>query len=101
MTLGRHKLKPLRRHAPMEKLTPGKLAGLKAVSDHRVVIAAAAMDQRGSLQTSLAKEPGAAADAHGLEVFKTLVTPIPTNHPPPILLHPHSDPPPSTPPHPN
>jgi tagatose 1,6-diphosphate aldolase len=32
------------------KLTAGKLAGLKAVSNHRGVIAAAAMDQRGSLQ---------------------------------------------------
>ena len=43
------------------KLTPGKLAGLKSVSDPRGVIAAAAMDQRGSLQKSLAKERGAAA----------------------------------------
>jgi hypothetical protein len=31
------------------KLTPGKLAGLQRVSDRRGVIAAAAMDQRGSL----------------------------------------------------
>ncbi|HEX2917526.1 MAG TPA: tagatose 1,6-diphosphate aldolase, partial [Edaphobacter sp.] len=51
----------------MSKLTPGKLAGLKAVSDDRGVIAAAAMDQRGSLQKSLAKERGAAANAHDLE----------------------------------
>ena len=40
------------------KLTPGKLAGLKKVSTDRGVIAAAAMDQRGSLQKSLAKEKG-------------------------------------------
>ena len=40
------------------KLTPGKLAGLQRVSDKRGVIAAAAMDQRGSLQKSLAKEKG-------------------------------------------
>ena len=40
------------------KITPGKLAGLKAVSNERGVIAAAAMDQRGSLQKSLAKEKG-------------------------------------------
>jgi tagatose 1,6-diphosphate aldolase len=32
------------------KLTPGKLAGMKAVSNDRGVIAAAAMDQRGSLK---------------------------------------------------
>ena len=40
------------------KLTPGKLEGLLRVSDKRGVIAAAAMDQRGSLQKSLAKEKG-------------------------------------------
>ena len=40
------------------KMTPGKLAGMKAVSDDRGVIAAAAMDQRGSLQKALAKERG-------------------------------------------
>ncbi|HEU5341600.1 tagatose 1,6-diphosphate aldolase [Edaphobacter sp.] len=72
----------------MSKLTPGKLAGLKAVSDHRGVIAAAAMDQRGSLQKSLAKERGAAADAHDLEVFKTLVTSVLTKHASAILLDP-------------
>src|SRR6202789_2301632 len=72
----------------MEKLTPGKLAGIKAVSDHRGVIAAAAMDQRGSLQKSLAKERGAAADAHDLEEFKTLVTSVLTRHASAILLDP-------------
>jgi tagatose 1,6-diphosphate aldolase len=70
------------------KLTPGKLAGLKSVSDARNVIAAAAMDQRGSLQKSLAKERGAAADAHDLEVFKTLVTEVLTQHASAILLDP-------------
>ena len=40
------------------KLTPGKLAGLRKVSNERGVIAAAAMDQRGSLQKSLGKEKG-------------------------------------------
>jgi len=72
----------------MSKLTPGKLAGLKAVSDSRGVIASAAMDQRGSLQKSLAKERGAAADAHDLEVFKTLVTEVLTKHASAILLDP-------------
>ena len=72
----------------MEKLTPGKLAGLKAVSDQRGVIAAAAMDQRGSLQKSLAKERGTAADAHDLEEFKTLVTSVLTKHATAILLDP-------------
>ncbi len=70
------------------KLTPGKLAGMKAVSDARGVIAAAAMDQRGSLQKSLAKERGAEATGHDLEVFKTLVTDVLTKHASAILLDP-------------
>lgn len=72
----------------MIKLTPGKLAGLKAVSDHRGVISAAAMDQRGSLKKSLAKERGAAADTHDLEEFKLLVTSVLTKHATAILLDP-------------
>src|ERR1700722_11747233 len=72
----------------MSKLTPGKLAGLKAVSTEHGVIAAAAMDQRGSLQKSLAKERGAPADAHDLEEFKTLVTEVLTRHASAILLDP-------------
>jgi tagatose 1,6-diphosphate aldolase len=72
----------------MSKLTPGKLAGLKAVSDARGVIAAAAMDQRGSLQKSLAKERGAAADATDLEQFKIQVTEVLTKHASAILLDP-------------
>jgi tagatose 1,6-diphosphate aldolase len=46
------------------------------------------MDQRGSLQKSLAKERGAAADAHDLEEFKTLVTEVLTKHASAILLDP-------------
>ena len=72
----------------MSKLTPGKLAGLKAVSDSRGVIAAAAMDQRGSLQKSLAKERGAAANAQDLEQFKIHVTEVLTRHASAILLDP-------------
>ncbi len=70
------------------KLTPGKLAGLKAVSNERGVIAAAAMDQRGSLQKSLAKERGAAAGGHDLEVFKEEVTEVLTRYASAILLDP-------------
>jgi tagatose 1,6-diphosphate aldolase len=72
----------------MSKLTPGKLRGLKAVSDSRGVIAAAAMDQRGSLQKSLAKERGAAANAQDLEEFKIHVTEVLTKHASAILLDP-------------
>ena len=70
------------------KPTPGKLAGLKAVSDARGVIAAAAMDQRGSLQKSIAKERGTAAEAHDLELFKELVTDVLTRYASAILLDP-------------
>jgi tagatose 1,6-diphosphate aldolase len=72
----------------MPKLTPGKLAGLKAVSNGDAVIAAAAMDQRGSLQKSIAKERGAASDAHDLEEFKLLVTEVLTQYASAILLDP-------------
>jgi tagatose 1,6-diphosphate aldolase len=70
------------------KLTPGKLAGLKAVSNDRGVIAAAAMDQRGSLQKSLAKEKGAEVTDSMMEEFKTLVTEVLTPHASAILLDP-------------
>jgi tagatose 1,6-diphosphate aldolase len=72
----------------MIKLTPGKLAGMKAVSNDHGVIAAAAMDQRGSLQKTIAKERGGPAEGHDLEVFKTLVTDILTRHASAILLDP-------------
>ena len=70
------------------QLSPGKLAGLKAVSNPRGVISAAAMDQRGSLQKSLGAARGAAADSHDLEVFKTLVTSVLTRYASAILLDP-------------
>ncbi|HET9369293.1 MAG TPA: tagatose 1,6-diphosphate aldolase [Vicinamibacterales bacterium] len=70
------------------KLTPGKLAGLKAVSDSRGVIAAAAMDQRGSLQKALAKEKGGDVSDAMMEEFKGLVTEVLTPHASAILLDP-------------
>lgn len=70
------------------KLTPGKLAGLNAVSNERGVIAAAAMDQRGSLLKSLQAARGASADGHDLEVFKSMVTDTLTQHASAILLDP-------------
>ena len=70
------------------KLTPGKLAGLKKVSNDRGVIAAAAMDQRGSLQKSLAKEKGGEVSDAMMEEFKILVTEVLTPHASAILLDP-------------
>ena len=70
------------------KLTPGKLAGMKAVSNERGVIAAAAMDQRGSLQKSLAKEKGSTVSDEMMEEFKILVSEVLTPHASAILLDP-------------
>ena len=70
------------------KITSGKLAGMKAVSDTRGVIAAAAMDQRGSLQKALAKERGGNVGDHEMEEFKILVAEVLTQHASAILLDP-------------
>lgn len=70
------------------KLTDGKLAGMKAVSNSRGVIAAAAMDQRGSLQKALAKEKGSEVTASMMEEFKSIVTEVLTSHASAILLDP-------------
>jgi len=70
------------------KLTPGKLAGMQAVADKRGVIAAAAMDQRGSLQKALAKEKGGDVSSAMMEEFKSLVTEVLTSHASAILLDP-------------
>ena len=70
------------------KLTPGKLAGLRKVSNERGVIAAAAMDQRGSLQKSLGKEKGGEISDAMMEEFKILVTEVLTPHASAILLDP-------------
>ncbi len=70
------------------KLTPGKLAGMKAVSDGRGVIAAAAMDQRGSLKKALAKERGGDVTDAMMDEFKSVVTEVLTPHASAILLDP-------------
>ena len=67
------------------KLTPGKLAGMKAVSNDRGVIAAAAMDQRGSLKKALGADAG---QTHRLEEFKIYVSEVLTQHASAILLDP-------------
>src|ERR1700728_3245664 len=73
------------------KITPGKQKGLEAVSDARGVIAAAAMDQRGSLKSAIAKDKGIDkkdVPAHMLEEFKTIVSRVLTPHASAILLDP-------------
>jgi tagatose 1,6-diphosphate aldolase len=61
---------------------------MKAVADSRGVIAAAAMDQRGSLQKALAKEKGGDVTDAMMEEFKALVAEVLTQHASAILLDP-------------
>jgi tagatose 1,6-diphosphate aldolase len=73
------------------KLSEGKLKHLKALSNKSGVIAAAAMDQRGSLQKSLASARGVDKKEITYEMmseFKTAVTKVLTPHASAILLDP-------------
>src|SRR6202790_4304865 len=73
------------------KISPGKQKGLEAVSNERGVIAAAAMDQRGSLKSAIAKEKGVdkkAVTDQMMAEFKEAVTRILTPHATAILLDP-------------
>jgi len=72
-------------------MTPGKLQHMKALSNQAGVIAAAAMDQRGSLQKSLAKEKGVdqkEISQEMMEDFKIAVSKVLTPHASAILLDP-------------
>jgi tagatose 1,6-diphosphate aldolase len=73
------------------KLSDGKLRRMQALSDRRGVIAAAAMDQRGSLQKSLAVARGVDVKEITREMmseFKVAVTKVLTPHASAILLDP-------------
>ncbi len=73
------------------KITPGKQKGLEAVSNQQGVIGAAAMDQRGSLKSAIAKEKGVdkkAVTDHMMAEFKEAVTRVLTPHATAILLDP-------------
>jgi tagatose 1,6-diphosphate aldolase len=73
------------------KLSEGKLKRMKALSNDRGVISAAAMDQRGSLQKSLAAARGVDTKEITPEMmseFKVAVTRVLTPHASAILLDP-------------
>ncbi len=73
------------------KITPGKRKGLEAVSDSRGVIGAAAMDQRGSLKSAIAKDKGIdkkAVTNQMMAEFKEAVVRVLTPHASAILLDP-------------
>src|SRR3954468_23194688 len=72
-------------------ISEGKLRRMKALSNNRGVIAAAAMDQRGSLQKSLAVARGVDMKEISYEMmseFKVVVTRVLTPHASAILLDP-------------
>src|ERR1700758_5325850 len=73
------------------KISPGKQKGLEAVSSQNGVIAAAAMDQRGSLKSAIAKDKGVdkkAVTDQMMAEFKEAVTRVLTPHATAILLDP-------------
>jgi tagatose 1,6-diphosphate aldolase len=71
-------------------MTRGKLDGINAVADSRGVIAAAAMDQRGSLVKAIAKGRGEGRETTpaDLSAFKVAVTQVLTRYASGILLDP-------------
>jgi len=72
-------------------LSAGKLKHMKALSNQEGIIAAAAMDQRGSLQKSIASAKGVDAKAvtpQMMSEFKTAVVKVLTPHASAILLDP-------------
>src|SRR5579884_2461878 len=71
-------------------MTAGKFRGITALADQKGVIAAAAMDQRGSLKKMIATargNGGTATDAD-LTAFKTAVTKVLTRYATGILMDP-------------
>jgi tagatose 1,6-diphosphate aldolase len=71
-------------------MSRGKFEGINACADDNGVIAAAAMDQRGSLKKAIAKARGdnGTATTEDLETFKAAVTRVLTKHASAILMDP-------------
>jgi tagatose 1,6-diphosphate aldolase len=73
------------------KLSEGKIKRMNALADKRGVIAAAAMDQRGSLRKSIASAKGVSQDQitdEMMQEFKVAVSKVLTPHASAILLDP-------------
>lgn len=70
------------------RIPRGKFNGINAVADESGIIAAAAMDQRGSLRKAIAKAKGSEASDAQVSEFKVLVTEVLTPHASAILLDP-------------
>ena len=70
------------------RISSGKFSGMNAVADETGIIAAAAMDQRGSLKKAIAKARGSDATNKDLSDFKIQVTEVLTKYASAILLDP-------------
>ncbi len=70
------------------RISKGKFDGIQACASEKGIIAAAAMDQRGSLKKAIAKARGAEVDDTALTEFKTSVTRVLTKHSSAILMDP-------------
>lgn len=73
---------------PKVRMTRGKFNGINAVADENGVIAAAAMDQRGSLKKAIAKAKGSDASDAELGEFKAIGTEMLTPYASAILMDP-------------
>ena len=70
------------------RMSKGKFDGINAVADDNGVIAALAIDQRGSLQKAIAKVKGSPASDDDLRQFKMLISEVLTPYASAILLDP-------------
>lgn len=70
------------------RMSKGKFDGINAVADKNGVIAALAMDQRGSLQKAIAKTKGSPVTDADLREFKMLISEVLTPFASAILLDP-------------
>jgi tagatose 1,6-diphosphate aldolase len=76
-------------HMPQKvRMTRGKFEGIQKIADEHGIIAAAAMDQRGSLQKAIGKAKGGEASAEDLSEFKAIGTRILTKYASAILMDP-------------
>ena len=70
------------------RMSKGKFIGINSVADDNGVIAALAIDQRGSLQKAIAKVKGSPAGDDDLRQFKMLISEVLTPYASAILLDP-------------
>lgn len=72
----------------MKKISKGKFENIQACANEQGIIAAVAMDQRGSLKKSMDKLVAGSATPEALALFKSKVSSVLTHHASAILLDP-------------